>query len=184
MTKVWVLIDGFTRAYPMFIVLYSFLSGLLNNESEGVMLGFYLLGTDVFNHFLKLFIFKPRMKDKCFPILGYGCRPPKCKNTGLFKDGRISTSYGMPSGHAQVAWTFTSYWCLKLWNEGERSIDTKILPIVMLLCCAALISYSRVGWAKCHSTQQVIVGSLIGIPLGFLGYMIIASKKEPENIKT
>ena len=56
MTKVWVLIDGFTRAYPMFIVMYSFLSGLLNNESEGIMLGFYLLGTDVFNHFLKLFI--------------------------------------------------------------------------------------------------------------------------------
>ena len=35
MTKTWILIDGFTRAYPMFIVVYSFLSGLLNNEREG-----------------------------------------------------------------------------------------------------------------------------------------------------
>ena len=63
MTKAWVLIDGFTRAYPMFIVMYSFLSGLLNNTSEGIMLGFYLLASDVFNHFLKLFIFKPRINQ-------------------------------------------------------------------------------------------------------------------------
>ena len=184
MTKAWVLIDGFTRAYPMFIVVYSFLSGLLNNKREGIMLGFYLLGTDLFNNFLKTLIFKPRMKDKCLPILGFGCRPPKCMNTGLFKDGRISTSYGMPSGHAQIAWTFTAYWSLKLLNDTERSVNSKIFPIFLLFCCSTLISYSRVVWAKCHTPQQVIVGSLIGIPLGFLGHMIIASKKEPVSIKT
>ena len=56
---------------------------------------------------------------------------------------------------------------------------SKIFPIFLLLCCSTLISYSRVVWAKCHTIQQVIVGSFIGIPLGILGYMIIASKSEP-----
>jgi len=179
MTKIWILMDGFTRAYPVFIVLYSFLSGLLHNCRESILFGFYLLGTDIFNNILKRWVFGPIMRNKCLPILGYGCRPAKCMNTGLFKDGKISTSYGMPSGHAQISWTFTTYWILKLWNERERSRESKILPILFLLYCSLLISYSRVWWAKCHSIQQVIIGSIFGIFLGILGYILFASKKEP-----
>ena len=183
MTKGWVLIDGFARAYPMFVVLYSFLNGLLDNGRESILFGSYLLVMDIFNHILKHWVFKPMMKGKCWPILGYGCRPPKCRNTGLFKDGGVATSYGMPSGHAQISWIFTTYWILKLWNDGERSIESKILPIMLLLGTAMLVCYSRVRWAACHSVQQVIVGTIIGISLGFVGYRMLASKSELPFLK-
>jgi len=135
------------------------------------------LGADILNNILKCGIFKPLMGDKKYPILGYGCRPPKSKNTGLFKDDTFSKTYGMPSGHAQISWMFTVYWALKVWKNKKRSNASKIIPLLMLLTFACGVTYSRVVWAKCHTIQQVIIGALIGSGFGIFSYHALTSKK-------
>jgi membrane-associated phospholipid phosphatase len=177
MTKIATLVDGFARAYPMFIVLYSFMNGLLNNNEDNLLFGFFLLGGDVLNNILKRGVFRPLMGNKNFPILGYGCRPAKSTNTGLFKDNTLSKTYGMPSGHAQISWMFTIYWSMKIWNDRERSDASKMIPILILLVFSIGVTYSRVFWAKCHTIQQVVIGSLIGSGLGVFSYHTLASKK-------
>ena len=68
MTKMATIIDGFARAYPMFIVLYSFMNGLLNNNEDNLLFGFFLLGGDVLNNILKRGVFRPLMGNKNFPF--------------------------------------------------------------------------------------------------------------------
>jgi membrane-associated phospholipid phosphatase len=83
----------------------------------------------------------------------------------------------MPSGHAQISWMFTIYWSMKIWNDRERSDASKMIPILILLVFSIGVTYSRVFWAKCHTIQQVVIGSLIGSGLGVFSYHTLASKK-------
>ena len=124
MTKMVTIVDGFARAYPMFIVLYSFMNGLLNNDQDNLLFGFFLLGADVLNNVLKRVIFRPLMGNKNIPILGYGCRPANSANTGLFKDNTLSKTYGMPSGHAQVAMITLVFWTMYLLENKGRNNRT------------------------------------------------------------
>lgn len=167
--KLFSYVDGFARAYPIIIITQAVLNGLLNNDSHSIYLSAILLGTDIFNHIIKNFLFKPLMKDKMFPVLGMGKRP-QSKNCGLFKNGTYSSSYGMPSGHAQIAWVFSTYWIQKILNNSTISSIHKGLLVLLLVLLALLIGYSRIYWAKCHTIQQVIVGSIIGIGFGVLSY--------------
>jgi len=170
MSKQAIIMDGVTRAYPLFIVMYSFMNGLINNNRENTVLGLILLTSDILNNILKHYIFLPFMGRASVPLLGMGSRPKNCKNSGLFKDGTISNTYGMPSGHAQISWLFTTYWSLRIWHNKERTELSKIFALGLLCLSAGLVSYSRVYWAKCHTIQQVVVGGTIGIGLGGLSY--------------
>ena len=90
-------------------------------------------------------------------------------NCGLFINNKESTSYGLPSGHSQIAWLFTTYKILNLEEKNSRPIS------ILLIGLATLISYSRVRWAKCHTIQQVVLGGVFGIILatvynGYNGY--------------
>jgi len=161
---VYYALDGFTRAYPLIIPFYSFLSGILNNNRKDLAFAIILIAADMLNHFIKNNIFRPIMKDKSFPILGFGVRPQN-KNCGLFINNKISNSYGMPSGHSQIAWLFTTYSILNLQNHKYKS-----MKILLLIILASMTSYSRVYWSNCHTIQQVLVGGLIGIFFGYQAY--------------
>ena len=172
--KIMTLIDGSLRAYPVLIIFYSMMSGLLNNDYKNILFGIILLVSDLFNNILKNYIFWPLMKGRGeIAILGKCARPANSKDSGLFKDGEISNSHGMPSGHAQIAWLFTTYWVLKILNERNRSKITKIVSIIVLCILSSAVAYSRVFFARCHTIQQVFIGSLIGIILGFIVYNTI-----------
>ena len=80
-------------------------------------------------------------------------------------NNKISNSYGMPSGHSQIAWLFTTYSILNLQNHKYKS-----MKILLLIILASMTSYSRVYWSNCHTIQQVLVGGLIGIFFGYQAY--------------
>ena len=87
----------------------------------------------------------------------------------------------MPSGHSQTAWTFATYFILKIihnfYNTNYNAKTTTLFDYIWLLVSCSLvlstaiyISYSRVYIEGCHTIQQVIVGGFIGIAFGYLIY--------------
>ena len=137
------------------------------------------------NFIFKDLIIKPIYKllnKTSFPILGIGSRPPKAESCALILDGITATSFGMPSGHSQIAWSVATYIVYKIinnWNNNkkENKIITLfnniwlILSCIIVLVCALYISYSRVYIEGCHTIQQVTIGGILGVICGFLiGY--------------
>ena len=62
-------------------------------------------------------------------------------------------------------------------NGNTRGIAAYILnniwmaiSIVVILVVASYISYSRVYIEGCHTIQQVIIGGIVGVVLGFLAF--------------
>jgi membrane-associated phospholipid phosphatase len=55
------------------------------------------------------------------------------------------------------------------------------LIVIILIIFAVMVSYSRVPIENCHTTQQVIVGGLLGIIMGGLIYFV---QRKVFNIKT
>jgi membrane-associated phospholipid phosphatase len=113
------------------------------------------------------------------PLLGIGKRPENATSCGTYLDGLLSTTYGMPSGHSQIAWSVAIYFILKIiknWynNDKENKPITIIGYIWIILSCiiilgiATYISYSRVYIEGCHTIQQVIIGGILGCVMGFL----------------
>jgi membrane-associated phospholipid phosphatase len=106
------------------------------------------------------------MGDKKYPILGTGTRPPGAVDCGLYRTSNKkkcpTKSYGMPSGHSQSALLFSTYNILNLIKNNNSNPLLYLINIFF----AIFIPWSRVN-AKVHTTQQTIVGSLLGIGLGY-----------------
>jgi membrane-associated phospholipid phosphatase len=134
------------------------------------------------NFIFKDLIIKPIYKllnKTSLPILGIGSRPSKAESCALILDGITATSFGMPSGHSQIAWSVATYILYKIinnWykNKKENKIITVfgyiwlILSCIIVLMSAIYISYSRVYIEGCHTIQQVTVGGILGVICGFL----------------
>ena len=99
----------------------------------------------------------------------YFLRPNKIKKQNPnFLDLLINV--GMPSGHAQMAWVFTTYLIL-LYHKRHHNV----LITIILLLFSIFISISRIGVNKAlgnkvHTLPQVGVGSLVGIIIGIIFY--------------
>ena len=134
------------KYYPFIIFIYLCSKSVISNNYKFLIA--YIINS-CSNIVLKDFIFKPIMGDKKYPIIGIGKRPDESKNCDMFIDYK---SYGMPSGHAQIISFFLVYELLSNNNKYYKIILT-IVSIYMI--------YSRVK-VKCHTGQQVVMGSLIG----------------------
>ena len=194
------------RASP-FLYFFIFISNALINPN---ILNYYLIlwyiAVFFSNNVLKNVIFSSIYKIfnlKNPYILGIGHRPNDATNCGVFLnlDNKIASSFGMPSGHSQLAWAVSTFLILYLLdnnkinnkknnnnknnnNKNNNNIIIKILinknykmfAIIILLLFALLVSFSRVYVDKCHTIQQVIMGGLFGILsgiIGFYGYKLI-----------
>jgi hypothetical protein len=115
------------------------------------------------------------------PILGLGSRPSNASSCQFTLDNKYATSFGMPSGHSQIAWTLSTYIIAKIitnWKNSNK--DNKaitgfgyiwlVLSCLLVLTGSLYISYSRVYIEGCHTLEQVTVGGLLGILCGFLIY--------------
>jgi len=110
-----------------------------------------------------------------------GSRPSGASGCGLKLDNNKSLSYGMPSGHSQIAWAFVTYLILKLLiddvlndntdntsnnhniiTNNKYTIIKSFISAGVLLIIAMYISYSRVMIEGCHTWMQVIIGGSIG----------------------
>lgn len=160
--------EGFERGYPLIILFSLFLSYFMTHKIDFFIFAVLMGLSSVFNQFLKEFIFKPIMKNKKFPILGEGTRPSGAKDCSDFidPDNRLSSSYGMPSGHAQTSALFCTFMILMIINE-RYSKKLKMVKCLFILLLTIAIMVSRIHFG-CHTPQQVIVGGLIGTILGFI----------------
>lgn len=129
---------------------------------------------ELLNNILKHKIFKPIMRNKKWPILGYGIRPKFSKNSSQFGDINKPPhkyTYGMPSGHSQTTLLFATFITLIItdYHHDILSNYAQIILVVMLAGFTISVLWSRL-YLNCHTIQQVILGSCIGILIGYYGY--------------
>lgn len=84
----------------------------------------------------------------------------------IFKSGLPFDVFGMPSGHAQMVFYSTTFVYLALRN-------TNILYFYLFM--SLLTIFQRVAF-NYHTPLQVIVGSLVGIGMGYLVYYLAKNK--------
>lgn len=111
------------------------------------------------------------------PFIGDGSRPEGASNCGtyLVYPDKPALSYGMPSGHSELAWFFSTYIILDLVSKKTMTKNNKLLIfvlIILLISYAIVNSYARVKIEKCHTTGQVLVGAILGIIKALLFQMI------------
>tara|TARA_Y100000389_G_scaffold196004_1_gene228217 strand:- start:1681 stop:2262 length:582 start_codon:yes stop_codon:yes gene_type:complete len=163
-------IIGFARAYPSVLLFTCFTGYFLTNNINILMLGIALLVDNSINAILKYGVFRPLFGDTKLLVLGSGKRPAGAKNCALFveKNAKRAKSYGMPSGHSQASFFFLTYLIMHL-KDSNMNMYEKIFGGSLFTFITLGIVYSRI-YLKCHTIQQVSVGSLIGLGLGYLYY--------------
>lgn len=142
------------RSIPFSSMFFILLVSILYNYRKGYKIFIILLIDNYINKLLK-HLFKNYSKIN-------GERPKNAKNCGCFLDlkniNKKATSYGMPSGHSENIFLLVTL----LQNE-TNNIYIKIL--LYIIACYG--GYLRIKLG-CHTKNQVIIGSLIGIIIGIL----------------
>lgn len=149
------LIQFLLQSYPV-IVSYSILFHFLISSDFSLLYFFILLQL---NEPLNT-IFKNIFKSD---------RPDGASNCGIINNpNKIATTFGMPSGHSQVAWFISIYLILYLYNKQDYTYWKYVILIILPL----LVMYSRIYMFNCHTPMQTIVGAIFGIILGYLAFKI------------
>ena len=158
------------RSMPLLINGVVLIYYLISNNSFYLRFFYILTASGFINHALKTLVFKPLMGNKKYPIIGKGSRPANARNCGLFykKNAKLSTSYGMPSGHTQFAGVFSTIGGLKIYNSNYE-FAIKVFGYLCFISFIFMMAHSRV-FIKCHTVQQTIMGGLIGIFIGYKSY--------------
>jgi len=99
---------------------------------------------------------------------------------GIYPGTKKSTTFGMPSGHAQITSFSSTFWSIYVWmkyiHEKDLSKKSK-LKNQAIVSTVIMWSLSLVVWTQrvvsgCHSIFQIIIGVVCGIIFGILGYYI------------
>lgn len=166
------------RASPFIYFAYGLLNIITEPRFSSLFFTIAYGGNFIMNMILKVLskgIYNAIATDYIFPF-GQGSRPKGATNCGTFAfvSNPDALSFGMPSGHSQLAWFFSTYFILKIWQniftEDTYDIYNNLFNprIIILLLIAILVSYSRVKVEGCHTWGQVITGGVIGIISGFV----------------
>lgn len=139
------------------IIYFAPLLGFLINQ-EPVNLYFFassLLFGEVGNRLLK----------NTTKLLGPDFQPfqrpnPPLGGCSVFYDPVSSGSWGMPSGHAQIAFMAGVFWVLYIFDNYKLT-TSRVFSIIVLLFMSLFISLSRV-MIGCHTIPQVVIGGIIG----------------------
>ena len=157
--------DGFLRIYPIIVIISSiafyFIKPSLETFQIVCAISISQMSVQVFKSFAQLII-----KDKTIPFLGKGTRPKGAKNCGLIKNGKYSTSYGMPSGHSMLAASFATSMTLYIMENDELTDTQKNIYLAILGFLTLSVMSSRVTLG-CHTPGQVFVGSGIGVGISY-----------------
>ena len=183
------LLSTLARTSPVSLKLVMILYAMMMPGFNSIYLVVLMLLTSGFNFALKYAVMKPLYKlsggNDIF-LLGSGSRPAGAMSCQFVIDGKKATSFGMPSGHSQIAWTIGTYLICQLFKrftnnlDKQKNIDTSaslildniwiFVSALIILSAMIFISYSRVYIEGCHTIQQVIVGGGIGALIGFLAF--------------
>jgi hypothetical protein len=106
------LLPSLARSSPLLLTFLPFINLLLYPGIASFYLVIAFLLLFPLNWILKNFIFKPiynYFQVIELPLIGRGDRPPNAYTCGIFLDNGKSMSFGMPSGHSQIAWAVGTY---------------------------------------------------------------------------
>jgi membrane-associated phospholipid phosphatase len=159
----------FFRGFGFFILILSLLAGILLSKWNFILLGLFIIAENIINIILKN-TFRIIMGNNNFPIIGKGTRPDNSISCGFFtprtKIEKITKTFGMPSGHSQTFSFISTLIGIHLYNLPNKTNNIyKYITLIILTLIAMLM---RVYVEKCHTIQQTIIGSLIGVTLAFL----------------
>lgn len=129
--------------------------------SKNLLIFYYIIGFIInllINMIIKYLIKEPRPSNKYVKNFN-----ERVKTISVDK-------YGMPSGHAQSI--FYSFIFI------HKSFNNIYLSLFYLIICLNTL-YQRVNM-KYHTINQVLVGSIIGLIIGYITY-IMSIKKLKEN---
>lgn len=162
-------IKGLERGFPIIITISLIFSYFITHNIELLLLALFLQFSNLMNYLVKNYVFK-KFFGKQIPLLGRGNRPDGAKDCGEFidVDSRDSSTYGMPSGHAQFSGFLCVYLILMI-LDGKYSKKLKIIKIITIITLSFIIVSSRVYFG-CHTIQQVSIGLILGILFGIVFY--------------
>ena len=184
------------RAFPIILLFINLINYIITSDNQMIYETLLIYLSDSTN-FLFKYIFKniyQFLDVKYIPLLGIGSRPNNATECDWFlgKNNVIAKSFGMPSGHSQFAWTFATFYILKIYYIQKMRIKVNMnknnmnknnifnvstsLKIILLLLIGIISSYARVEIENCHTTNQVIVGGIIGIIMGRILFKYIYNK--------
>lgn len=135
------------------IILFSLALVLLRHKRK--MLFIYIIGSVInviVNYLLKMIIKEPRPVEDNINL----------EWTQINEKRENTDKYGMPSGHAQITWFSTIFVFLVL-------KDFKWLLFFMAISLNTV--FQRFKYNN-HTLLQLIVGSIVGLTLGYLFYKI------------
>ena len=154
--------DAITRFSPAIFMTSAVMIAILKPCYGSIYFLIYLVIVQLSNKIFKQLAKQLYGNKESLPVLGRGKRPEGACGCGLIADNKPATSFGMPSGHSQIAWAVSTYLILKY--------SLKSIPqAIFLASIAGYISFSRVA-IGCHTTGQVITGAIIGIVSGIIAY--------------
>ena len=184
------LIPTIARTSPVLFIILLLINFIVSPSVNSFYLFIVYILVNLSNWFIKNAIVKPIYKltgKTKLPILGIGARPYGASSCHFTLDGKPATTFGMPSGHSQLAWFISTYILCKIisnWKNNDN--DTRSNPketvitifsylwliasSIIILSIAFYISYSRVYIEGCHTKQQVILGGILGVACGFITY--------------
>ncbi len=159
------------REYPIILFIVAITIMFFGNMNEGIILFLALSTSKSLNKIFKKCC-RYIMGNKKYPIIGMGKRPPVAVFE-LPQDGKIYktsiNSYGMPSGHSQLAGLFSTYIILRTYYNP--SITHKFSIYSLMTFIGFYVMYSRVK--ECwHTIPQTVVGATIGVILGYFTYKL------------
>ena len=161
------------REYPTLLFIIAITIMFFGNRNEGIVLFLAFLTSEILNKIFKTGC-RNIMGDKKYPIIGMGNRPPVAVFE-LPQDGKMYktsiNSYGMPSGHSQLAGLFSTYIILRTYYNPALPQTQKIIIYSLMTFIGFYVMYCRVKeyW---HTIQQTIVGGTIGVILGYFTYKL------------
>jgi len=183
------ILSTLARTSPVVLTLIMILYAMMIPSFNSFYLVILVLLTNIFNAFLKYAVMKPLYKwsgSNDLFLLGIGSRPKGAMSCQFAIDSTKATSFGMPSGHSQIAWTIGTYLicrliCRFIDNLNKQKVNSKpaeiimdniwiFISVIVILGAMIYISYSRVYIEGCHTIQQVSVGGIVGVILGFLAF--------------
>lgn len=177
------IINNQFRSFPLDIQLYILLFYLFTNNKNLLYLFITGLISECSVPILKEVIFKMLCncyKKDYFPLFGNCKRPSGAKGCdSCLNSDKLSTSYGMPSGHAQIMGCITGYIYFYLKYKTELKYKNKKkynLLIGLLFMLNIYMGYTRVYVTKCHTIGHVILGGLIGLSISYLCFKYFNKK--------
>ena len=133
--------------YPVFLILFISFGYYYWSPSRFTRIAMMLFISGIINSFLKDYFQDPR------PAIEF------------MLDPKVGTSYGLPSGHAQIAVTL---WGLLAYELKDKWISLGALVLILLIC------FSRL-YLGVHDIEDITLGLLVGSLILAIWHLVISS---------